>query len=87
MDKTKGRVEAKEEGGLDGVGWRGRGKMQTTIIEQQYNNFFKNMYSKYVLYIYQNVEENMNIMKEEFKIIQYKNNPNYIIDFNGILKM
>ena len=31
MDKTKGRVEAREEGGFR---WGGE-KMQTTVIEQQ----------------------------------------------------
>ena len=31
--KSRGRVEA-GEGGLAGVGWRGREKMQTTVIEQ-----------------------------------------------------
>ena len=35
MDKTKGRVEAREGGGFAGVEGSGGGKMQTTITEQQ----------------------------------------------------
>ena len=35
MDKTKGGGKQGREVGLAGVGWRGRDKMQTTVIEQQ----------------------------------------------------
>ena len=33
--KPRGRVEAKEEGGLAGVEGSGGGKMQTTVTEKQ----------------------------------------------------
>ena len=38
MDKTKVGVEAREGGGFGCGGGSGGGKMQTTVIEQQYNN-------------------------------------------------
>ena len=31
--KSRGRVEAGEGGGFDGVGWKGGEKMQTTVTE------------------------------------------------------
>ena len=70
MDKTKGRQNQGRDVGMAGVGGRGGGKRQTTVLEQQQN--FKNGKNHNPIYVFKILQYPVMI----YQLLQkYKGNP------------